>query len=219
MNTATLISLQVGKPSSQHTSGADDRQPADWITGFFKNPTDAPVWLGEANLEGDGQADLRVHGGPDKAVNVYPSEHLAYWQQQLGASEAPAGAFGENFTTSGLIETAVCIGDVYRIGTALVQVSQPRQPCWKLARRWGCPDLPARVRATGRTGWYLRTLEPGQVRRGDVIGLVERPFPRWSVAEANRVMHDSHSPAAECRELAGCPALAANWREKLLSRR
>jgi MOSC domain-containing protein YiiM len=219
MTAAELVSLQVGQPRTRHSPAADDNRPAQWTTGFFKAPTDAAVWLGETNLDGDGQADLRVHGGPDKAVNVYPSEHLAQWVQLLGVGDGAPGAFGENFTTAGLLETDVCIGDVYRIGEALVQVSQPRQPCWKLARRWGCPELPARVRSTGKTGWYLRTLEPGHVRRGDAIERVEHPFPRWSIAEANRIMHNPRSPAAECRELAGCPALSADWRAKLLARR
>ncbi len=151
---ATIISLQVGQPRT--VGGRESSDPFDevWTTGFFKLPVTDPVWLGTTNLNGDGQADLKNHGGPEKAVNVYPVEHYPYWQQVLGATEFPFGSFGENFTTDGLLETEVCLGDIFEVGSALVQVSQPRQPCWKLARRWRIKDLALRVQESW-TNWMV----------------------------------------------------------------
>ena len=135
-----------------------------WTTGIFKTTVCGPVWLGKLNLAGDAQADLSVHGGIHKAVNVYPSEHYSYWRQDIHLPDMPYGAFGENFTTYGLLEDEVCIGDMFGIGDAVVQVSQPRQPCWKLERRWGIKDFVIRIKETGRIGWYLRVSE-GRIYR------------------------------------------------------
>lgn len=141
----TLVSIQVGKP--EHREPVEgDTSTKPWTTAFYKQPVDGPVQVAGAGLEGDGQADLRHHGGPDKAVCVYSAEHFAYWRDDLGfGEEFGGGAFGENFTVAGLDESSVCIGDVWRIGNVELQVTQPRQPCWKLARRWRLKDLTARV--------------------------------------------------------------------------
>ncbi len=218
MSVVELISLNVGLPRTHGRTDAYDAMDKEWTTGFFKEPVDGPVWLGQTNLAGDGQADLQFHGGPDKAVNVYPGEHYAYWQAALGIAKLPAAAFGENFTTSGRLEGDVCIGDVFQIGDALVQVSQPRQPCWKLTQRWRVKDLAVQVQQTGRTGWYLRVLREGAVEAGMRLGLVERPHPEWSVAVANEVMHFSKQDLAAARSLAECPLLSGSWRESLLRR-
>jgi MOSC domain-containing protein YiiM len=172
------------------------------------------VPLGPTGLAGDVQADLRVHGGPDKAVCVYPTEHLAHWSERLGRRLAP-GAFGENFSLVDLLEGDVCLGDVYRVGSALVQVSQPRQPCYKLATRNGEPAFALWVQESGRTGFYFRCLEPGQVQVGDVIMLVERTAPECTVLEVNRVLHrDKHDRVGVDRLLAR-PELAASLRRTL----
>jgi MOSC domain-containing protein YiiM len=190
----------------------------EWTTGFFKEPVAGPVWLGRTNLAGDGQADLQNHGGPEKAVNVYPVEHYPHWQADLGIAELPPGAFGENFTTGGALEGDVCVGDVFQVGDALVQLSQPRQPCWKLARRWRVKDLALRVQQTGRTGWYFRVLREGAVEAGARLRLVERPHPELSVAAANEVMHHRKQDLAAARSLAECPLLSVSWRESLSRR-
>jgi MOSC domain-containing protein YiiM len=215
---AELVSLQVGTPQTIGRADATDPMDQVWTTGFFKEPVAGPVWLGRTNLEGDGQADLQNHGGPDKAVNVYPFEHYAYWEQELGVSDWPRGAFGENFTVKGLLESDVCIGDVFEVGEALVQVSQPRQPCWKLARRWRRRALAFRVQQTGRTGWYFRVLREGYVQAGTGLVLVERLCPEWTVTTANEVMHHRGHDAEIARALAVCPVLSSRWREKLARR-
>jgi len=212
---AVLRSIQVGLP---RTLGCrDPLEPSDreWTTGFFKEPVTGAVWLGRTNLAGDGQADRENHGGPDKAVNVYPSEHYPDWERELPLPPLLPGGFGENFTTHGLLESAVCIGDVFEIGNAVVQLSQPRQPCWKLARRWGIRDLALRVQQTGRTGWYFRVLREGTVEGGLSLRLIERPHPEWTVAAANAVMHHRRHDVAAARALAACPALSPSWRESL----
>ena len=213
-----LISIQVGLPRVLGRPDAVDPMDKVWTTGFFKEPMAGPVWLGRTNLAGDGQADLRNHGGPEKAVNVYPAEHYPYWETELGIARLPRGAFGENFTTAGLLESVVCIGDVFEIGEGLVQVSQPREPCWKLARRWRVKDLALRVQQTGRTGWYFRVLREGTVEAGERVVLVDRLYPEWTVAAANDVMHHHKADVAAARVLAECPALATSWRETLARR-
>lgn len=215
---ATIISLQVGQPQTLGNSGSPDPFDEVWTTGFFKQPTSESLWLGTVNLAGDGQADLDNHGGPEKAVNVYPGEHYPYWLETLPVPDLHPGAFGENFTTTGLLESDVCIGDVFMIGDALVQISQPRQPCWKLARRWRVKDLAVRVQNTGRTGWYFRVLREGHVQVGNDLVLVERHCPDWTVSLANTVMHHRPHDREAASQLADCADLSLRWRTKLKRR-
>ena len=179
--------------------------------------------VGALGIAGDEQADLSVHGGPDKAIHHYPRDHYDWWAETIGyhALLQDAGAFGENISTSGLTESAACIGDRYRLGSALVEISQGRQPCWKLGHRFGIATLPATVVTSRRGGWYYRVIEDGAVGAGDALELMERPLPDWSV---ERVFHlliggaGKRKPAA-LRALAAMDLLAANWRaraEKLL---
>jgi MOSC domain-containing protein YiiM len=212
---ARLVSIQVGLPRAYGREGAVEPMDRPWQTGFFKQPADGPRWLGKTNLDGDGQADLKNHGGEDKAVLAYALSHYPAWRDELRRADLPHGAFGENFTVDGLSEGVVCVGDVYQVGDAVVQVSQPRQPCWKLAWRWRMKDLTARVERTGRTGWYVRVLTEGEVRPGLGLTLLERPFPAWTVSRASQVMRArKHDPVA-AGDLAGCDALAASWRDRL----
>src|SRR5206468_1859741 len=146
---------------------------------------------------------------------VHPAEHYPSWRAELGLPGIGPGAFGENFVLSGPDEHQVCLGDVLRVGDAVAQVSQPRRPCWKPARRWGVKDLIVRIEATGRTGWYLRVLRPGQVRALDPVELLDRPRPDWPVARAGAVMRDRHRNPDDAALLAEVPELAARWREDL----
>ena len=208
---STLLSVQTGRPLARaHADG-------QWLSSIYKSPIATPLRLDPLNLDGDEQADLTVHGGPDKAVCVYSADHFAYWQTTLERPELGPGAFGENFTVSGLDETTVCLGDVFAIGTVLVEVSQPRSPCWKLGRKWDRLDLPKLVLRAGKTGWYFRVRQPGVVAPGQDIRLVERPCAQWTITEVNRVAYAKKTAdmRAARRELASCPALSASWRADL----
>lgn len=213
-----LVSIQVGLPRNLGIEGASDPMARPWSTGFFKEPMDRAVWLGKTQLDGDGQADLRHHGGPEKAVLAYGAEHYREWQRQLMCPELGYGAFGENFTIVGQAESSVCIGDTYEIGDALIQVSQPRQPCWKLSRRWRIKDLALQVQQTGRTGWYFRVLREGFVAPNQPIILVDRPCSQWTIARANEIMHQHLNERELAAQLAACPLLAPNWQHTLANR-
>jgi MOSC domain-containing protein YiiM len=175
-----LVSLQAGRPREVRWRGK-------WVsTGIFKEPVDGRVMLHRVNLEGDGQADLTVHGGWDKAVYVYPSEHYAFWRRELPGMSLPYGIFGENFTTEGLDEDAVHLGDRFRVGEAIVEVTQPRLPCYKLGIRFGRPDMPKRFHASGRCGFYLSVLREGAVGAGDVWERIASGGQGLSITETYR---------------------------------
>jgi MOSC domain-containing protein YiiM len=214
----TIAAIQVGLPQTLGQENAPDPMDRPWKTGFFKQPVTGPRWLGATNLEGDGQADLNNHGGIDKAVLAYSAHHYNYWKSHLNLPDLPYGAFGENFTIVGQTEADVCVGDTYVIGAARVQVSQPRKPCWKLSRRWRIADLAQQVMVNGRSGWYFRVLQAGQVTPGQEIRLCDRPYPKWTIARAHQIMHHNLHDKAAAIALANCPLLSDNWREKLLKR-
>jgi MOSC domain-containing protein YiiM len=213
MPSARLLSIQVGLPASH-------RDPGDhkvWRTAFWKAPVHGPVWLGTTNLAGDGQAAFGIHGGPDKAVLGYAASHYPLWREELGWPDLGFGAFAENFTLEGVSEETVCLGDVYAVGEAIVQVSQPRSPCWKIARRWRRPELTERVEATGRTGWYHRVLREGTVEAGQPFALLERPFPEWSIGRVAATARNRKADPAAAAELRQVRALSATWRQGLAS--
>ncbi|MDZ8238227.1 MAG: MOSC domain-containing protein [Nostoc sp. ChiQUE01a] len=212
MNAPTLLSIQVSLPKHFGVEGASDPNNRPWSTGIFKEPVQGSIWLGETNLIGDGQADLTVHGGPEKAVLSYSAEHYPGWNQELAPLKMPYGAFGENFTISGQTEESVCIGDTYAIGEVCVQVSQPRLPCWKLARKWQLKDLPTRVLKTNRGGWYFRVLTEGYVKPNLVVKLVDRPFPQWTITRVMEIYLRRQDRDAAA-ELARCQLLEQNWRQ------
>lgn len=214
-----LESIQVGLPRCLGEDNAADPMDRLWTTGFFKQPVSGAVWLASMNLDGDGQADRAHHGGLDKAVLAYSAGHYPGWRITLDNPSLSFGAFGENFIVKGLAESDICIGDTWRVGDCVViQVSQPRQPCWKLARRWRIKTLALQVQETGRTGWYNRVLREGYVEAGMPLSLIERPYPKWTVARANRVMHIDRLDLAAALELAANPLLSGNWRTTLSRR-
>ncbi|MDZ4876829.1 MAG: Protein YiiM [Chroococcidiopsis cubana SAG 39.79] len=215
---AQILSIQVGLPKLLGIANALDPMDRPWSTGFFKEPIQGRIWLGSTNLAGDGQADLKRHGGVEKAVLVYAAEHYPSWRSRLNLPNLFYGAFGENFTVTAQTEASVCIGDIYDIGEAQVQVSQPRQPCWKLSRRWRIRDLALQVQCTGQTGWYFRVLKEGAVEAGMELVLRDRPFPQWTIARANQIMHHDLNNREAAAELASCPLLASNWQRTLLNR-
>ena len=206
-----LLSVNVGTPRDAVWRGEVVR------TGIFKSPVDGRVAMRGHNLDGDAQADLSVHGGADKAVYGYPSEHYGFWCDWLGQDALPWGAFGENLTTEGLLEGDVCIGDRFAIGSALLEVSQPRSPCHKLALRHQRADLPKHFLASGRSGFYFRIARAGEIAAGDVIERVAADPQRLSVAEVQSLAR-AKGDATLIRRAAGHPALAAVWRADLLKR-
>jgi MOSC domain-containing protein YiiM len=215
---AILSSIQLGQPQNYGVANAKDPHDQPWTTGFFKTPVNGPVFADATNLAGDGQADLKNHGGVDKAVLAYSADHYPEWREQLCLPNMPHGAFGENLTISGLTEESVCIGDVFRIGTVLFEVSQPRQPCWKLARRWRKHQLTADVIRNGRSGWYLRVLQPGWIDAGMPVELIDRPNPEWPIARANHILHHRKLDLPSTLELAAVPELADSWVQELRER-
>ena len=215
MATPRLISIQVGLPAVHGAPGAQDPLEQPWRTGFFKSPVGGPVHVGSTNLAGDGQANLKVHGGPDKAILAYASSHYPTWRVELNAPDLPYGAFAENFTVTFLNEANVCVGDVYCVGSAVVEVTQPRQPCANITHRWKRPGLTERVRATGRHGWYLRVLQEGNVEAGEPLRLLVRPFHEWTIARAFDVMTHRRRRSEEAASLAQLPSLSEAWREQL----
>jgi MOSC domain-containing protein YiiM len=173
-----LLSIQVGRPQDRKIRDHEVR------TSIFKTAISGPVRVRTLNIDGDEQSDLTVHGGPNKAVYVYPSEHYDYWKAQLPDMEFPFGAFGENLTTEGLLEDRVAIGDRLLCGSAEFIITQPRQPCYKLSVRFDRLDMVKRFHHSGRSGFYLRVLREGIIEAGDPITLIENSGDRLTIAEA-----------------------------------
>lgn len=212
-----LSSIQIGSPQ-RYEPVVGETSKKGWTTAFFKRPIEGRVNVGRLGLEGDEVAEKRVHGGPDKAVCVYSADHFAHWRADLAEPTLGAAGFGENFTVEDLSEETVCLGDRWRIGTAEFEVSQPRQPCWKLARRWKTKDLTLRVQQNGYTGWYLRVVTEGTITPGDAIEIVSSPLPEWTIARANRVMYELKDDTTATAELAAIEPLAGSWKRQLLKR-
>lgn len=207
--------VNVGTPAVLADAGGERV-----YSGIAKRPvaTGTVLWLSLVNLSGDGQADLSVHGGPDKALYAYPSEHLPAWEDELGEALGDA-PFGENLSTVGALEADVHIGDRWRWDGTLLEVCQPRWPCFKLALHRQRADIQARMRSNGRTGWYLRVLEPGEVTVGSTLEVVEADPRSLSVLDAHDAMGDRHLERRDLvAALAEHPALAAEWRVPLQER-
>jgi MOSC domain-containing protein YiiM len=219
VNAARLLSIQVGLPQilvSDEQIGPDQ---AAWSTAFLKRPVPGPIWVGRTNIVGDGQASSKTHGGAEKAVCVYPWEHYSYWQRELNLPKLPFGAFGENFTVHGQLEGQSCIGDTIGFGEAILQISQPRPPCWRLSRFWQRKEFAERMEETGRTGWYCRVIREGYANAGTAIELLERPCPEWTVAHANHLLYCDRPNVDQMSALASCSLLSQSWYESLLKRK
>jgi len=214
----TIVSIQVGQPTTYVHEGTVDGKARRWTTAFFKTPVAGSVPVGQLGIAGDQQADQKNHGGIDKALLAYSADHYAYWRAHWNLSDIPYGGFGENLTIAGLEESSVCIGDRWRAGPVLFEVSQPRQPCWKMGRRWRIVDLPKLVIQNGRSGWYLRVLNEGDLTAGIEFELVSRLHPTWTIARASRLLYHESDNVAALEELANIPELSRAWREELLER-
>lgn len=189
-------------------------------SGIAKSPVAGPILLGLTGFEGDAQGDTKHHGGPEKAVHHYPFEHYRAWTAEIGphARLDEPGAFGENLSTLGLTEDVVAIGDIYALGTAIIEVSQGRQPCWKLNERFDIPNMARMVQTSGRTGWYYRVLQPGEVQRTDALELIERPNPTWTLRRVWHCFYVDRLNHAELEALAQLSQLAEGWRRHAMRR-
>ncbi|HTU22898.1 MAG TPA: MOSC domain-containing protein [Gemmataceae bacterium] len=207
-----IVSVNVGPP--REVAWGNEVVP----TGIFKQPIDGRVVLRRLNLDGDAQADLSVHGGPDKAVYAYPVEHYAYWREQLPDRELPLGIFGENLTLAGLTEDAAHIGDELRIGTARLVITQPRLPCFKLGIRFGDPAIVSQFLASNRPGFYLAVLEEGEIGAGDPVERVHEDENQLTVTELLRLMVHDKTNTELMRRALRVRHLAAILRKKFENR-
>jgi MOSC domain-containing protein YiiM len=201
-----LLSINVGLPRDIDWRGGTVR------TSIFKSPVLGRVRVARLNVEGDQQSDLSVHGGIEKAVYAYPSEHYAFWREELPGIDLPWGAFGENFTTEGLLEGSVDIGDRLRVGSAEFVVTQPRMPCFKLAIRFDRPDMVKRFQRSGRSGFYLAVVQEGEVTVGDSIELIARDKAGVTVAEVVNLYTADAANQELLRRVSELPALPEGWR-------
>jgi MOSC domain-containing protein YiiM len=205
-----LISLNVGLPREVSWQGGTV------TTGIFKQPVAGRVRVRQLNLDGDRQADLDVHGGPSKAVYVYPSEHYPYWRDKFPDIEMPWGMFGENFTLEGLLEDQVNIGDRVRIGGAEFMVTEPRMPCYKLGIKFGRKDIIPRFLKSRRSGFYLAVLEEGEVGAGDAVRRVSKAERSVTVTDIVRIYDDRRNRDLDLIHRAiETPALPDDWRDYL----
>lgn len=211
----TIQSIQRGTVVSEGDRETRDVTRRFWTTAFYKMPVADPVTLTPLGLDGDQVADTKYHGGAEKAILCYTAEHYDRWADELPDLGMSAGGLGENLTISGLDETSVCIGDRFAVADCVLEVSQPRQPCWKIARRWGEKTLTKRVGQTGRTGWYVRVIEPGTISPGDQMTLTARPQPDWTVARINDVFMGREVDRLAVIELMNMPELSPEWKKDL----
>ena len=209
MTGTTIAAICVGQP--RPFNGAE-------LSAIAKRPVDGPVAIRAFGIEGDMVADTKHHGGPDMAVHHYPGDHYAAWHAFLGGHELLSGpaAFGENLMSLGLVEAEVCIGDRFRLGSAVLEVSQGRQPCWKIEHRFAHKGMVAQILQSHRCGWYYRVIEEGEAQAGDRLDLIEKGASEWSVEAVFAALYDpARKPAIRDLEaLANLDRLSANWREK-----
>lgn len=213
LHSVRIMALLTGKPRPFREDGT--------MSAIARQPVTGPVMLGLLGFDGDAVADPVHHGGPDMALHHYPYDHYAFWQQRLDSHKLllKPGAFGENLSTRGLVESEMRIGDRFRLGEALVELSKGRQPCWKLDHRFGVSgkqSVMAEIVRTGRCGFYYRVVEPGLVQTGDVMRMVERGPSEWTVDRVFRLLVAGHHRAEPeaVRALAEVPQLAADWRKR-----
>lgn len=209
---ARIHSVQVGKVTPLGPDGVP--------SGFVKHGVEGRTAVHELGLDGDEQADLRVHGGPEKAVYAYSLDHYASWKADFPEHSATLvpGAFGENLTVEGLTEADICVGDVHRIGTAVLQVCQPRQPCFKLALHFADKRLPSAMVRSGRSGWYYRVLSTGELGPGDELELIDRPQPGFSLPRLIDFVNFGEGTDAELVALSGLEEVASGIRRRAAQR-
>ena len=209
----TLVSVRVGRVLTLGDIDARTAAGRPWKTAFLKEAVGGWVDATPLGLVGDAVADPKHHGGADKAVLMYPADHYPLWRDELDLPEIGPGGFGENLCVAGMTEADACIGDRLQVGGVVFEVSQPREPCRKIDRRWRRHDMTRAVAATGRGGWYLRVVTPGRLRNGQAVELLDRPFPVLTVAAANRAVFGKPRDGEAATALLACDRLSAAFRK------
>lgn len=210
-----LLSVNVSQPIAVEIG------QQRYHTGIYKRAVAGRLWLGRSQLAGDGQADMENHGGPNRAVYCYPHEHYAYWADALDRDGFEYGQFGENLSTLGLLEDALCVGDVLQVGEAVIQVTQPRVPCYKLANKLGMPGFAKTFLQANRPGFYARVLEEGSVGAGDIIVPAQKDPVGMTVAQVNAALYLDQGDRESAERALRIEALSPEWRrafEKLLAK-
>jgi MOSC domain-containing protein YiiM len=207
-----VISVNVGQPKEVVWKGRTV------LTGIFKKPVEGRVAIGRLNLEGDRQADLTVHGGPEKAIYAYPAEYYQFWREQFPKMDLPWGMFGENLTVEGLLDETVHIGDRFQVGSAHLMVTQPRLPCYKLGLKFGRDDMLKRFLKSGLTGFYFAVLKEGEVVAGDRITLLHRDEHQVKVADITRLYREDKYNLDLLRRVVAVEVLPEGWREYFMER-
>lgn len=202
----TIVELRAGRTRPLGYNGH--------VSAINKQPISGSILVESEGLEGDEQADRRHHGGRDKALHAYPVAHYETWTAELPqlADRFVAGGFGENLVVEGVTEQDLCLGDRFRIGPVLVELSQSRQPCWKLNLRFNQSDMARRVQTTGRTGWYFRVLRSGEIQAGCTAELVNRPNPDWSLTRVWRLLYDETLKRDTLANFLNLQGLPESWR-------
>ena len=218
MNEPFVVELRTGKVKQLGKEDAKNPMERKWETGMFKKIRTEEVWLTETGLQADEVADTKNHGGVEKALFAYPVKHYDYWQETNPKADMRAGGMGENLVMTEADEQTICIGDIFEFGDAIIQVSQPRQPCWKPARRYQVLDLALQIQQSGLTGWYFRVVKEGNVSGQAPMKLVERIHPGWTIAKCNHIMHEDKGNLDAAQELMELEALAPNWKRTLEKR-
>ena len=205
-----LVGVQLATPV---TYVEDDQ--STWSTSLVKKPVCHCVYLRMSHLAGNDQADKKHHGGEDKTLYAFPLEHILYWREKLGRAELPFGGFGENLTVTTVTEADICIGDRFQLGEAIVEVSQPRLPCWKIGRVWGVHDLGERMEEAGHSGWYFRTISEGCFSLADDLVLMDRVQPDWTIKEAFTIITHPLENKERAAQLLDVPQAAASMKKSL----
>lgn len=218
MSAPYVQKLFTGKVKKIGNPAASNRMDQQWESGIFKTKVQEPLWLSKTGLTGDEVADTKNHGGPEKAIFAYPIIHYAFWKEEVGIKDIEIGGMGENLAVHFMDEHSVCIGDTYQFCDSVIQVSQPRQPCWKPARRFRKLDFALSIQKIGKTGWYFRVLKEGVVQGDRELELLERPYPQWTIAACNEIMHDKNAERKLTEALYSCEYLAESWKQTLSKR-
>lgn len=211
----TIDSIQIGKVVTEGDPDTRDAVSRVWTSAFVKQVVDGPVTVSNAGITGDEVADNKNHGGPDKAILCYASAHYPAWKTEHPQLDFAPGGFGENLTLAGVTEADVCIGDRWRCGDCEFEISQPRQPCWKISRRWKTKSMTKEVAQTGRTGWYLRVIIGGSLTAESTIERIQCPNPDWSVARANDILYGREVDRMSVHQLMNLPELSREWKDAL----